>query len=165
MHTDDGDAEAPLRLALGDEDATRTLAAQLASALLPGDLIVLEGPLGAGKTLLAGALVHALGVPEDEPVASPTFALVHEYEGQSPLLHADLYRLGSPEEVEELGFEERRDEGAIAVVEWGERFADVLRPDVVVALTITGDSSRSAQLRAESERGVALLRALGAQTR
>lgn len=144
-------------LTLADEDATRAFAQRLADALAPGDLLVLEGPLGAGKTLLAGALVHALGVPEEEPVQSPTFALVHEYEGRLTVLHADLYRLGSPEEVLELGFEERREQGAAAIVEWGLRFAEELRPDVVVSLAITGESSRTATLTAHGPRGSALL--------
>lgn len=144
-------------LTLADEDATRALARRLADALAPGDLLILEGPLGAGKTLLAGALVHALGVPEEEPVQSPTFALVHEYEGRLAVLHADLYRLGSPEEVAELGFDERREHGATAIVEWGLRFDEELRPDVVVTLAITGDLSRSAMLTARSARGNALV--------
>ncbi|MBK6810126.1 MAG: tRNA (adenosine(37)-N6)-threonylcarbamoyltransferase complex ATPase subunit type 1 TsaE [Sandaracinaceae bacterium] len=146
-----------LPFTLADEDQTRALARRLAHGLAPGDLLILEGPLGAGKTLLAGALVHALGVPEDDPVASPTFALVHEYEGRLPVLHADLYRLGSPEEVSELGFEERREQGAVAIVEWGVRFEEELRPDAVLTLAITGELSRSATLSAHSARGAALL--------
>jgi len=146
-----------LPFTLANEHQTRALAERLAHALAPGDLLVLEGPLGAGKTLLAGALVHALGVPEDEPVASPTFALVHEYEGRVPTLHADLYRLGSPDEVLELGFDERREQGAVAIVEWGLRFAEELRPDAVLTLAITGDLSRHATLSAQTERGGALL--------
>ncbi len=151
-----------LPFTLTDEDQTRVLARRLAQLLAPGDLLILEGPLGAGKTLLAGALVHALGVPEDEPVVSPTFALVHEYEGRLPVLHADLYRLGSPEEVAELGFEERREQGAVAIVEWGVRFDEELRPDVVLTLAITGELSRSATLSAHTARGAALLAELGA---
>lgn len=146
-----------LTFTLSDEDQTRALAWRLAQVLRPGDLLILEGPLGAGKTLLAGALVHALGVPEDEPVASPTFALVHEYEGRFPVLHADLYRLGSPEEVAELGFDERREQGAVALVEWGVRFEQELLPDAVLTLAITGELSRSATLSARTPRGAALL--------
>jgi len=149
-----------LHLTLATEDETRALARALSDALAPGDLLILEGPLGAGKTLLAGALVHALGVTEDEPVQSPTFALVHEYEGRLLILHADLYRLGSPEEVAELGFDERRDQGAVAIVEWGLRFDEALRPDAVLALSITGELSRAATLAAHTPRGAALVAAL-----
>jgi tRNA threonylcarbamoyl adenosine modification protein YjeE len=160
MTRDQPGADAPQHRSLSDEDATRCVARDLARVLLPGDLLVLEGPLGAGKTFLAGALVHALGVPEDEPIQSPTFALVHEYEGRLVVLHADLYRLGSLDEVDELGFDERREEGAVAIVEWGARFDDALRPDVRVTLSVTGDSSRAVSLLAQSPRGAALLDAL-----
>jgi tRNA threonylcarbamoyl adenosine modification protein YjeE len=160
MTSDELSAAGPLIRSLGDEDATRALARELAGEVAPGDLLVLEGPLGAGKTLLAAALVHALGVPADEPIQSPTFALVHEYEGRLVVLHADLYRLSSLDEVEELGFEERREGGAVTVVEWGARFDEALRPDVRVSLSITGDASRTATLLAQSPRGAALLRAL-----
>lgn len=149
-------------LTLDDEEATRGLARRLADVLMPSDLLILEGPLGAGKTLLAGALVHALGVPEDEPVQSPTFALMHEYEGRLPILHADLYRLGGPDEAADLGLEERREHGAVAIVEWGLRFAPELRPDAVLTLAITGDLGRSATLEPRSARGDALLERLAA---
>ncbi|MCA9576563.1 MAG: tRNA (adenosine(37)-N6)-threonylcarbamoyltransferase complex ATPase subunit type 1 TsaE [Sandaracinaceae bacterium] len=142
---------------LRNEEHTRALARALAGTLAPGDLLVLEGPLGAGKTLLASALVHALGVPEDEPVASPTFALVHEYDARHLVLHADLYRLSGPEEVEELGLLERREEGAVCVVEWGARFDDVLHPDARLTLAVTGESTREARVRAHTARGASLL--------
>jgi tRNA threonylcarbamoyladenosine biosynthesis protein TsaE len=101
---------------------TRRLGAVIAAAIRPGDLVLLSGDLGAGKTVLAGAIARALGVKT--AVTSPTFALVCEYETpRGLLLHVDLYRLlgeGLAAEVARLGLRERRAEGAMMVVEWGD---------------------------------------------
>jgi tRNA threonylcarbamoyladenosine biosynthesis protein TsaE len=114
--------------------------------------VLLGGDLGAGKTFLAGAIAHALGVDAGHAVTSPTFALVHEYTtARGLVLHADLYRLrdGSAplaREVGHLGLRERRTEGAILLVEWGEGAVEALggSPVLVVELTATGPSSRQA---------------------
>lgn len=107
------------------------LARRIADVLEPGDLVLLSGDLGAGKTFLARAIARALGVGAEERVASPTFALVNEYvTKRAPLLHADLYRLlDAPDlaaEVARLGLRERRDEGAIVLCEWGDGAAGSL---------------------------------------
>ena len=156
-----------LDLELRDAEATRALARAVARGLAPGDRVVLEGALGAGKTLFAAALVHALGVPEDEPVTSPTFALVNEYEVEPSaeravclILHADLYRLSEPEEVLDLGMDEALAEGAVVVAEWGARFAAELAPDITVVLVVTGDTTRRAEIRSASERGDAVVAAV-----
>jgi tRNA threonylcarbamoyladenosine biosynthesis protein TsaE len=133
---------------------TIALARRVAQALGPGDLVLLSGGLGAGKTFLARAVARALGVPEREAFQSPTFALVHEYETpRGPLLHADLYRLLDARETLEaeiarLGLRERRGEGAIVLVEWGD---DAVRwlgapPSLVVRLAHEGAASRRATL-------------------
>ncbi|MDP1793469.1 MAG: tRNA (adenosine(37)-N6)-threonylcarbamoyltransferase complex ATPase subunit type 1 TsaE [Acidimicrobiales bacterium] len=111
---------------------TDGLAAELAALARPGDLIVLVGGLGAGKTRFVQGFARAMEV--DEPVTSPTFALVHNYDGRLPLLHADLYRMVSEHEVLDLGIDEALADGAIALVEWGDIASEVLRPD---RLTIT----------------------------
>jgi tRNA threonylcarbamoyladenosine biosynthesis protein TsaE len=113
-------------------DETRELAASVARVARPGDLIVLVGGLGAGKTCFVQGFARAMGV--DEPVTSPTFALVHNYSGRVPVLHADLYRLVSEHEVLDLGLDEALADGAIALVEWGDIAADVLAAD---RLTVT----------------------------
>lgn len=99
-------------------DETRIVGASLAPTLLPGDVISLSGDLGAGKTVFVQGLATALGV--DSGVTSPTFTIVHEYEGRYPIIHMDVYRLDSFQEVLDLGFEELLDPQAVLLVEWGE---------------------------------------------
>jgi tRNA threonylcarbamoyladenosine biosynthesis protein TsaE len=120
---------------LDDEAATARLGAAIARVLRPGDAVCLYGPLGAGKSTLARALVRALTSP-DEDVPSPTFTLVQFYEGKDlSLAHFDLYRLTSPDEAYEIGLDEALEDGA-AVIEWPERLEGQLPPnrlDVIIA--------------------------------
>lgn len=112
----------------------------------PSDLYVLEGPLGSGKTFLVRAICRALGLPRDVRVTSPTFTLVHEYPARIPVCHADLYRLSNPSEVLALGLLERRDEGAVLLVEWGAPHVSLLGKDaVMIELSV---DPRTATLRA-----------------
>jgi tRNA threonylcarbamoyladenosine biosynthesis protein TsaE len=121
--------------------------------LAPGDLVLLGGELGAGKTFLARAIARALDVQSPQ-VGSPTFTLVHEYTSRvGPLLHADLYRLIDEPgrlavEVLRLGLRERRAEGAVIMVEWGQPAAAALGGEaaVTVELTILGPSEREARV-------------------
>ena len=105
-------------------EETRILGASLAPVLLPGDVISLNGDLGAGKTVFVQGLATALGTVRR--VTSPAFTIVHEYEARWPILHIDVYRLNSYQEVIDLGFEELLDPGAILLVEWGEAVAPLL---------------------------------------
>jgi tRNA threonylcarbamoyladenosine biosynthesis protein TsaE len=137
---------------------TRLLGAAVARALQPGDLAVLSGDLGAGKTFLVRAVARSLGVKGTIP--SPTFALVHEYSTRrAPLVHVDLYRLrgaGLAAEVARLGLRERRGEGAILFVEWGEDAMAALGgdPALVVSLAITGERERVATLSGSRADGI-----------
>ena len=140
-------SETSATLALPDEAATQALGRALAAALQPGEAVCLSGPLGAGKSTLARALVRALTTP-DEEVPSPTFTLVQFYEGtRLNVAHFDLYRLSSPDEAYEIGLDEALNEGA-AVIEWPERLAGRLprdRLDIVIALSDM-DAGREARL-------------------
>jgi tRNA threonylcarbamoyladenosine biosynthesis protein TsaE len=145
----------PVEIALPNRRATKALAEKVAPRLRPGDLVRLDGDLGAGKTFFTRALLRALGVGEETAVTSPTFVLVTEYPCKVGLvLHADLYRLreGGPRsqgflaEVEGLGLRERRDEGAVLVVEWGEGAEAALggEPELTVTLRVEGTNARRA---------------------
>jgi tRNA threonylcarbamoyladenosine biosynthesis protein TsaE len=142
------------------------LAARLAAALAPGDLVILKGDLGAGKTFFTRALARALGVPPSLSITSPTFTLVHEIEARIPVAHADLYRLVDPGELGELGLRERRGEGAALVVEWGEPYLDALGGDaLILELTIpTEGTGRAARVVGTGPRGRALAAALAARS-
>jgi len=107
-------------LVTGSPEATEDAGERLSAHLRRGDLLRLEGPLGAGKTTFVRGLARGLGSSGD--VMSPTFQLVRMYPGPLPLAHADLYRLERAAELSELGFDELLEEGVL-VVEWGDRLA------------------------------------------
>lgn len=132
-------SDASKTLFLADDEATAALGRRLAAALHPGDLVRLEGDLGAGKTALARAVIRALIGDPALDVPSPTFALVQPYDaaGRS-VLHADLYRIGGGREVDELGLFDSPD--TIVLVEWAERSREVVeRATVAVRLAIPRD--------------------------
>jgi len=111
---------------------TLRLARRLSPLVRAGDLVVLSGELGAGKTFFARGLCRALGVPPDVAITSPTFTLVHELEGRLPILHADAYRLKDETELLALGLREARADGSVVLIEWGEPFLDALGGDGIV---------------------------------
>ena len=124
-----------IEIDLPDEAATKALGAKLATTLRPGDAVCLTGPLGAGKSTLARALVRALTSPGEE-VPSPTFTLVQFYDGPDfPVAHFDLYRLTDPDEAYEIGLEEALEDGA-ALIEWPQRLEGRL-PANRLAIEIT----------------------------
>lgn len=117
-------------------DETFRLGETLGSMLRPGDTIALNGDLGAGKTCLAGGVGRALGIAGR--VKSPSFALINEYEGEIPLYHMDVYRLESPAEVEDLGYEEYFYGAGVTLVEWAERIKSYL-PEQRLNISIEKD--------------------------
>ncbi|HEY8007231.1 MAG TPA: tRNA (adenosine(37)-N6)-threonylcarbamoyltransferase complex ATPase subunit type 1 TsaE [Methylocella sp.] len=154
------DSETIWRRDLEDEGAILGLAADVAALAGPGDLVTLSGGLGAGKTAFARALIRMLTGEEDIEVPSPAFTLMQIYDGLNfPIVHADFYRIETPRELTELGFEEACD-GALVLVEWPERaggFLDLSRLDIDLqidqakgpgfrAVTLTGTGSFAARL-------------------
>ncbi len=144
--------------------ASVRLGRALGGVLAAGDVVFLEGGLGAGKTFIARAIARGAGVPVRVPITSPTFALVHEIDAPTPIVHADLYRLAHAREVDELGLAEAL-EGRIGVIEWGLRFAGALTGDgLVVQLEICAEAEgRRASVSARGARGERLVRALATQ--
>ena len=127
--------EGKVQLATQSPEATERLGAVIAGALPEGAVLALFGPIGAGKTCLVRGIAAALGARSG--VSSPTFTLVQEYTTQPRLFHLDLYRLGEPDELVHLGYEELFDRPpGICVVEWAERAADLL-PQERIELEIT----------------------------
>jgi tRNA threonylcarbamoyladenosine biosynthesis protein TsaE len=126
---------------------TRELASELAGLAKPGDLILLAGDLGAGKTTFAQGFGAGLGV--QEPIVSPTFTLVRTYAGRIPLIHCDVYRLDHLQEVVDLGLGELLDDGGVALIEWGDMAAPSLPPDFLEARLDFGaeDDDRVLQFR------------------
>lgn len=107
------------------EAETIALGERLARELPPRGVVLLIGNLGAGKTTLAKGIVNGLGAAAPDEVSSPTFTLIHEY-GEGRVYHVDLYRLDEPREVATLGLEEIFERDGLVLIEWGERFPQLL---------------------------------------
>ena len=151
-----GQTATGLEWPLPDEAATAALAVRLAQVLDDGLVIYLHGPLGAGKTSFARALLTRLGV--GERIKSPTYTLVEGYEFDGrPAWHLDLYRIADPAELEWLGLDALSDPAALVLVEWPERGTGALPvADVELRLDYAGDG-RYAWMQASSSRGLRLL--------
>ncbi|MGH9282815.1 MAG: tRNA (adenosine(37)-N6)-threonylcarbamoyltransferase complex ATPase subunit type 1 TsaE [Acidimicrobiales bacterium] len=136
-----------ITVATKSADDTRELGVALSSVAQPGDLILLAGDLGAGKTTLAQGFGRGLGV--DEPIISPTFVLARIYKGRLPLVHADAYRMENLNEVSDLDLAELLDDGSVALVEWGDVIAPVV-PANYLELRLEfgpGDDDRAIRIR------------------
>lgn len=107
---------------------TERVGAAIAALLVPGDVVLLIGELGAGKTTLTKAIVEALGA---SGVTSPTFTLCHRYDTSPPIAHVDCYRIDDGDALEDLALDELLDDGCAAIVEWGERLGAHFRNDVL----------------------------------
>jgi tRNA threonylcarbamoyladenosine biosynthesis protein TsaE len=137
-----------ISLRLESASATQRLAARIGRVAEIGDVIALNGPLGAGKTTFVQGLAEGLGVPAERHVASPTFALVSEHPGRIDFVHVDFYRIRSPAELPELGIEEAYDR-AVTAIEWADRFPSWL-PDDTLHLALEIEEGGVRTLRAES---------------
>jgi len=118
-----------LMISCPDPEGLASLADALAAVLAPGDVVFLQGELGAGKTTLTQYLARALGVNGDQYVSSPSFALLHEYSGRLPVYHMDLYRLSDAEDVEAAGLVEYLEQQGVTLIEWPDRLGSLLSPD------------------------------------
>lgn len=129
---------------------TAEVGARIAAMLRPPAVVMLIGDLGSGKTTLAKGIVQALGAAPPEEVLSPTFSLVHEYEGEPKVYHLDLYRLDTVPQLETLGLDDIWEQQAIVLIEWGERFDSEL-PGVrlEVRLDYDGDHGRVIEICAD----------------
>lgn len=118
----------------------------------PGDIFTLTGDLGAGKTTLTQAIGQGLAVAEAYYITSPTFSLLHEYPGRIPLYHMDLYRLGSPEEIEELGFDDYLYGDGLTVIEWPDRLGHLMPESRLdIHLSMVYETARCARITAHGE--------------
>ena len=150
-----GSASGPRTVFSLSEDETFDFGRGLGRALKGGELLLLEGDLGYGKTVLARGVAAALGIPPEE-VSSPSFTLIHEYKGgRIPMFHIDLYRLDAPDdEVGALGIEDIRSAGGVVLVEWGERLPAFLRRGATtVRFHDVGEGSRRIEILAEGAPG------------
>jgi tRNA threonylcarbamoyladenosine biosynthesis protein TsaE len=161
------DAEAAGGVTLRSDSAARTrrLGEALGALLQPGDMLLLTGDLGAGKTTLTQGIGAGLGVRD--VINSPTFTILKEHEGRLPLYHFDLYRIESPDEIYMLGFDEYFQANGVSVVEWAER-GEPVEPGqrapwpesaLRIEMTTTGPESRGLRLSATGARGAELARA------
>src|SRR6266567_6626886 len=127
------------------EEETIALGESLAAELPAKTVVLLIGNLGAGKTTLAKGIVKGLGAAQPEEVSSPTFTLIHEY---SPsVYHIDLYRLDRPAQVGTLGLDELFDRQAVVLIEWGERFPQLMPENrIEIQLRTTGEDSREIEI-------------------
>ena len=118
-----------LRFETHSDEETRSLGRRLGKQFPQKAVVLLIGELGAGKTTLTKGIVEGRGAAKADDVSSPTFTLIHEYGSPVSVYHADLYRLDTAEEARRLGLEELFDEPALVLIEWGERFPEILPDD------------------------------------
>ncbi len=132
------------------EEETIELGRRIAAGLPRRAVVLLIGNLGAGKTTLAKGIVSGLGAAPEEEVSSPTFTLIHEY-GEGRVYHIDLYRLDRPEEVATLGLDEIFDRDAVVLIEWGERFEELMPEGrVEIRLEANSDQTRKISVAAKA---------------
>ena len=134
-----------MRYITHDPETTEALGAKLAACLQPGDVIAYYGDLGAGKTAFTRGLARGLGC--DEIVTSPTYTIVNEYlSGRIPLFHFDMYRLGSSDDLWDIGWEDYLERGGVCAVEWSENVDDAMENAVWVTIHKTGEGSRRIEI-------------------
>ncbi len=129
-------------LSTGSEKETMELGFCLGALIDRPLIVLLSGDLGAGKTCFSRGLARGLGVPEEVPVASPSYTLMNSYNGRLELHHFDLYRLSEPEELLDLGLEDYLPGGGVAVIEWADIFTGLARQYLAVHMSHQGPDQR-----------------------
>ena len=127
-------------------EETEKIAYALAEKLHGGEIITLDGDLGAGKTAFVRGLAAGLGI--SDRVVSPTFTIVNEYSGEGlPLFHFDVYRIGSPDEMYDIGWEDYLGGGGVTVIEWAVNIEEILKDEKIIKITIDKDLDVSEDYR------------------
>ncbi|WP_136799290.1 MULTISPECIES: tRNA (adenosine(37)-N6)-threonylcarbamoyltransferase complex ATPase subunit type 1 TsaE [Desulfosediminicola] len=135
-----------IRFSLTSREETEKFGFSLGASAKPGDVICLDGDLGAGKTTLSQSIARGVEVPGDCYVTSPSFTIFHEYPGRIPMYHMDFYRLGDAAEVEDLGFDEYFYLSGLTVIEWAIRAEEILPEERLhIMIEVSGDESRAVQ--------------------
>ena len=133
-------------------DETKDLGEKIGRSLKAGDIVALCGELGSGKTVMVAGMAKGLQIVSSIPVTSPTFILLHEYEGKTPLYHFDFYRLSKADEIYNLGFEEYFEGDGVCAVEWADKFEGVFDGPVLwVNFSGAGDSNRIIEIRPDNK--------------
>ena len=140
----------------GSEADTDRIGATLAKLVRPGLVVGLVGTLGSGKTRLVRAIAEALGANPDL-IGSPTFALIHEYQGRLPIYHFDAYRLASPDEFEAIGADEYFGGEGVCLVEWADRVAELMPPSAWWIFAASDGEAKIFRVRADDEAMVSLV--------
>lgn len=135
----------PFQKKISCEIETREIAEQLSKILLPGDVVVINGNLGAGKTFLIKAICSLWGI---EDASSPTFAIIHEYSGSRKVVHLDFYRIKKSEELYDIGIEDYfNDDSAVIFIEWGELYPEVLPQNRInISIVLAEDGERQIEV-------------------
>ena len=130
-----------MKIITKSEKETQEAGSELVKTLAPGSVVAMYGDLGAGKTAFVRGMTRGLGI--NFPVSSPTFNVVNEYPGEVPLFHFDMYRLGSADELFDIGWDDYLERGGICAVEWSENVEEAFEPGTVkVTISKLGDSER-----------------------
>ena len=153
-----------LSLVSGSAKQTQSLGRRLGELAQPGDLFLLVGSLGAGKTCLTQGIAWGLGI--SGYTTSPSFVVINEYQGRLPLYHVDLYRLDRIEEVSELGLDDYLDGRGVCVVEWAGKALSVLpMGHLLIEMGFLTDTSRSLRLKPSGDRYLRMLSQLAQRTK
>ncbi len=158
------DVAADYRFASDSEEDTARFGQRVARTLSAGDVVALQGQLGAGKTRLVQAIAAELGCSQAF-VVSPTFTLIHEYDGQLPVYHVDAYRLKNSDEFLDMGGGELLNGDGVCLIEWADRIGDLLPSDHLrIDIHVTSEQSRTFQCRSSGPLSAAIIAQLSSSS-